>query len=224
MTKRGPVILKRIRQLIHVRSLEEPRAPRDAVALHLIEEIERMGEISPTEETLKRMVSAERNREPNPLEKSWGLGILSKNKDDFPPELISVIIEMKKLKMRDDWEGSRDLTIRQAQWIARLYPLIKEIHSRKYSNKDCLLMVWMISDIYAKREEMDEIVGEKYFDSSDLDEEIFISERFWEQPMSDKAVYYTATQSLYLAIQHDYNKDKKRNNDDNKRGEDERFN
>ena len=83
MVRRGPKIRPKIQGLIHLRALEEPRLPRDIVALHIRDEIERIGEIPPSEETIVKMVSRERNREPNPLDEPWSLGMLSKYKDDL---------------------------------------------------------------------------------------------------------------------------------------------
>jgi hypothetical protein len=153
----------------------------------------------------------------NPLEEPWSLGVLSKYKDDFPPEIIPVLIKVRKLQMQNDWEGPRVLTIRQAQWIARLYHLIREISMRRHLDEEDLFMVWVITEVYAKREEMDEIIGKKYLDSSGVDKEIFFTEHFWELPIDGKAAFCAATQSLYLAVQKNYGHDrtKKHGNNDN---------
>ncbi len=218
--KRGPKISLRIRQLIHIRALEEPKTPRDAVALHLSEDIERMGEISPSEDTLKKMISKERNREPNPLEQPWCLGTLSNYKGDFPPEVVPVLVKVQKLQKRSDWEGPKELTIRQAQWIARLYHLIREIWVERYPDKDWGWMVWLIANVYAKREEMSEIIGEKYFDTSRTDEDFFITEHFWGLPIEEMAAYYAATDAIYLAIQGDYGRERTKKHENKKERKD----
>jgi len=151
----------------------------------------------------------------NPLEEPWSLGMLSKYKDDFPPEIIPVLIKVQKLQMQNDWEGPRVLTIRQAQWIARLYHLIREISMRRHLDEEDLFMVWVITNVYAKREEMDEIIGKKYLDSSGLDKEIFFTENFWELPIDEKATYYAVTQSIYLAVQKDYGNDRTKKHETN---------
>lgn len=232
MPRRGPKIRPRIRGLIHLRALEEPRLPRDAVALHLRDEIERMGEIPPSEETLIKMISRERNRETNPLDEPWSLGVLSKYKNDFPSEIVPVLIEIEKLQMYSSYETPKErLTIRHAQWIARLYHLIKEVYMRRYPEeledaskkpvKEYLWMFFIIADVYAKWEEMNEIIGEKHIDTSELDKEYFISEDFWDLPFDKKVNRYAATRTLYYAILKDYDveKTKKQGNNRNLSGE-----
>lgn len=221
MRKRGPNIRPRIRGLIHLRALEEPRLPRDAVALHLRDELERMGEIPLSEETLVKMVSRERNREQNPLDEPWSLGMMSKYKEDFPPEIVPVLIEIEKLQMHSDYEAPKEkLTIRHAQWIARLYHLLKDIYMRRYPEeledaskkpvKEYLWMFLVIADVYAKWEEVNEIIGEKHIDTSYLDKEYFITEDFWDLPLDDKATRYAINRSLYYTILKDYDVEKSR--------------
>ena len=67
---------------------------------------------------------------------------------------------------------------------------------------------------------MDEMIGNNNLDSPELDKEIFITEHFWELPIDEKASYYAATQSIYLAVQKDYGDDrtKKHGNNNNFRG------
>lgn len=151
----------------------------------------------------------------SPLEEPWSLGMLSKYKDDFPPEIVPVLIKVQKLQMQNNWEGPRVLTIRQAQWIARLCHLIREISMRRHLDEEDLFMIWVISDLYAKREEMDEIIGRKYLDSSNLDKEIFFTEHFWELSIDEKAAYCAATQSLYLVVRKDYGADRTKKQETN---------
>ena len=232
MPKRGPKIRPKIRALIRIRALEEPRLPRDVVALHLRDEIERIGELPPSEETLIKMVSRERNREPNPLDEPWSLGMMSKYRADFPPEIVPVLIEIEKLQMYCNYETPKErLTIRQAQWIARLYHLIREIYMKRYPKeledaikkpvKEYLWMFYMIADVYAVWEEINEITGGKYIDTSLLDKEYFITEDFWDLPFDDKAIRYAAARVLYDTILKDYDveKTKKHGNSRNLSGE-----
>ncbi|MFC2032691.1 hypothetical protein ACFLUS_04980, partial [Chloroflexota bacterium] len=224
MPKRGPKIRPRIKALIHVHALEEPRLPRDAVAMRIKEEIERMGEIPPSEETLVKMVSRERNREPNPLDEPWSLGMMSKYKDDFTPEIVPVLIDIEKLQMFVKYDAPKErLTVRHAQWIARLYHLIKEIYMRRYPEqiedalnkpvKEYLWMFYVIADVYAKMEEMKEIIGEKHIDISELDKEYFITEEFWDLPWEEKPYRHIATKMLYKMVLEDHRVKKVQNQD-----------
>lgn len=216
MPRRGHKIPPRIRVLIRLRALEEPRAPRDVVAMHLIDEIHRMGLIAPTEDTLNKMISCERNREPDPLDEPWSIGVSKKYKDDFRPEIIPRVIELQKLQMRGDWNGIKPLTIRQAQWVARLHDFVKEICLTKYPDTEYLWIVWVVADMYATWEEMHKIVGEK-LNTSNLDEAFFITEAFWDLPHEEWANRYVLMQSLYAAVKEDYRHDQtpKNRNDDN---------
>lgn len=218
MVRRGPKIRPKIQGLIHLRALEEPRLPRDVVALHIRDEIERIGEIPPSEETIVKMVSRERNREPNPLDEPWSLGMLSKYKDDFPPEIVPVLIEIEKLQMHSDYEAPKDkLTIRHAQWIAHLYHLIKGIYMRRYPEeledalkkpvKEYLWMFYVIADVYAKWEEVNELIGEKHIDTSCLDKEYFITEGFWDLTLDEKASRYAINRTLCYTFLNDFGVD-----------------
>lgn len=203
MPRRGHKISPAIRGLIHLRALEEPRVPRNLVAMHLSDEISHMGLIAPAEDTLNKMISRERNRERDPLSEPWTIGASRKYKDDFRPEIIPRIIKLQKLQMRDDWNGIKPLTIRQAQWVARLHDFVKEICLTKYPGAEYLWIVLVVADMYATWEEMQEIVGEK-LDTSNLDEVFFITEAFWDLSHEEWASRYAVIKSLYAAVEKDY--------------------
>lgn len=215
MPTRGAKISPRIRALIRLRALEEPRLPRDVAAMHLIDEIRHMGLIAPTEDTLMKMISRERNREPDPLDGPWSLGVCKEHKDGFRPEIIPRLIELQKFLMRDDWEGPKVLTVRQAQWVARLHDLVKEICITRYPDSEYLWIVWVVADMYATWGQMQEIVGEKS-DTSNLDKEFFIAQTFWGLPIEKWATRYAALQALYDGIKQEYRHDhtKRNRNDD----------
>jgi len=213
MPKRGPKISPKIRELIILRALDEPRIPRDAVAIHLVDEIERMGLTPPSEDTIMKMISRTRNHEPNPLDNPWSIG--SSIRYDFSPDIIPVLIEVQKLQMQSEYEAAKErLTIRQAQWIARLYPLVTEIYVRKYSvdldefkkpvNKEYLWMVHVISAMYAQKQKMSEIIGIEYQDTTEYDEKFFITELFWELSASDRANITIASRTLYNAVRKEW--------------------
>ena len=208
MGKKGPNILPKIKMLIAHHALEEPRIPRDAVAIRLVDEIKRMGLIPPSEETIIKMVSGIRNQERNPLDNGWSIG--STIKYYFPPDIIQIIIEIQKLQMRSDFEAAKErITIRQAQWIARLYPLITSIYKRRHPTGAVhLWMVYIISNLYTQMEMTHEVLGIEYEDTTEDDEDFFINESFWDKSVSDMADYYMASRILYKTVLKDYGDDR----------------
>lgn len=217
---KGALITDKTRCLIVDIFLNNPKLR--AKEIHA--EVERvMGSNSPGESAVQKEVTKIRRRlaemPASDLDKLWSIGALSKYKYDFLPEIIPILIEAQKLQMQSKYEAVKEgLTIRHAQWIARLYPLITEIYVRKYSaeldeskipvNKEYLWMVWVIADMYAQMEKISEIVGKEYQDTTEQDKEFFITERFWEQSDRDRASYYAASRSIYEAVLKDYGNDR----------------
>jgi len=153
--------------------------PRRALAVRLQELIERMGEVSPTEDTLTRMISEARNKQPSELEKPWSIGACTYY--NIPTDMIPVLIKIQKLKAEygDEEEMSKVLTLREARWIARLYhvaePLISELSNVEENN---LLWLDFIASSYVQRERVSEQMNEQYPDTTDLDRLYFYSEDF----------------------------------------------
>ena len=95
--------------------------PRRALAVRLQDLIEKMGEISPTEDTLARMISEARNKQPSELDQPWSIGACAQY--NIPPDIIPVLIRLQKLKAaRRRRRLAGEITIREARWVARLYP------------------------------------------------------------------------------------------------------
>jgi len=182
---RGPKISREVRQLIISQAIHDSKTmPRRALAVRLQELIERMGEVSPTEDTLARMISEARNKQPSELEKPWSIGACAQY--DIPPDIIPILIKIQRLKAVEDEEGSLgEITIREARWIARLYPAAEPVISElTFSNDRQLLWLLFIASSYAQRERVSEQINEQYPNTSDLDILYFAGEDF----LSDDAL------------------------------------
>jgi len=109
-----------IKRLIISEALKKPPKPRRALAIELMDKIERMGEVVPTEETIERLISEARNHEPNPLDEPWRM--LDIVKYPISPDTLPIVLEV----WGDQVVLQAQISIREALWIARLYHIFKE--------------------------------------------------------------------------------------------------
>ncbi len=183
-TGRGPKISNEVRQLIIGQAIYDSKTmPRRALAVRLQDLIERMGEVSPTEDTLARMISEARNKQPSELEKPWSIGACVYY--NIPPDIIPILVRLQKLKAADEEGSSGEITIREARWIARLYPAAKPLSSKIAISSDRgLWWLYFIARGYVQRERVSEQMNEQYPNTSDLDRLYFGSEDF----LSDDAL------------------------------------
>jgi len=183
-TKRGrPRRLKpSIKSLILSRAIRQRNMPREYLAQELIKEIEEMGEIPPSFETAKRIISKARNSD-NPIDKLWTLACCSDYSSFFPPESIPTIIENRNLLGQiEDAEykelfgySMSDITIRDAKWLVRLKPVIEYLTPKLMLGNEPLpeLYLYYIASTYSMAEMASEMLGDDNFDSSDLDKALF---------------------------------------------------
>jgi len=155
--KRGrPPIKLMIKRLITEKALENRKMPRPALTAELIKLIEEMGEIAPSEETIKRLISHVRNSPETPLDAPFSLGAVIEH--GIPADAIPMLLKMQYL---------RPMTIREARWAAKLY-----IFAQQYLYADFpefpMLLHRLAAD-YALRERGCEF-QEVPCDTSDLDE------------------------------------------------------
>jgi hypothetical protein len=179
-TGRGPRIPNEVRQLIISQAIHDSKTmPRRALAVRLQELIERMGEVSPTEDTLARMISEARNKQPSELEKPWSIGACAQY--NIPPDIIPILIKIQKLKAVEDEEGSLgEITIREARWIAQLYPAAEPLISKlAFGDDRKLLWLLFLASSYAQRERVSEQISKQYPNTSDLDRLYFAGEDFF---------------------------------------------
>ncbi len=179
---RGPKISNEVRRLIIGQAIHDSKnMPRRALAVRLQDLIEKMGEISPTEDTLVKLISEARNQQPSDLDQPWSIGACAQY--NIPSDIIPVLISLQKLKVSSGKEVSLgQITIREAQWVARLYPAAEQLINKEIIDNDGRL--WLLSIIvsgYVQRERVSEQMNEQYPNTSDLDRLYFAN----EDPLSD---------------------------------------
>ncbi len=181
---RGPKISNEVRRLIISEATHDSKnMPRRALAVRLRDLIEKMGEISPTEDTLARMISEARNQQPSELEQPWSIGACAQY--NIPADIIPVLMKMKRQRAPEDEGGLGEITIREAQWVARLFPVAEPLVNKIFVEKESGL--WWLSLIvsgYVQRERLSEQMNEPYPNTSDLDGLYFAS----EDPFSDASL------------------------------------
>jgi len=177
---RGSQITKDVRRLIISQAAHDARnMPRWLLAARLKEMIEKLGYEPPTDETLVKMISKARNKQPREIEKPWSIGACSYY--NIPHDMVPLLIKMQKLMAEygDDKDVPRVLTIREARWMARLYrvaePLIRDLPD---AEENGLLWLDFIASSYVKRERVSEQMNEQYPDTADLDRLYFYSDDF----------------------------------------------
>lgn len=151
-----------IRGLIIDRAIKNRRAPREFLAQELIKEIEMLGEIAPTEETLKSYISQARSKELAYIDATeWSIGTCAEYYNCISPESIPILLKIKQ------FVGLQKFTIRQAIWASRLYPLILDFYKNDEEELKNVLYAW--SDSYAWEERISELTNSK-FETSELDQ------------------------------------------------------
>ena len=176
-TGRGPKISREVRQLIIGQAIHDSKnMPRRALALRLQDIIEKMGEISPTEDTLARLISEARNKQPSEIDQPWSIGANAQY--NIPPDIIPVLIRLQRFRRTNQRKGEwGELTIREARWFARLYPVAEPIVNKTLIDDNGRL--WLLSLIitcYVQRERVSEQMNEQYPNTSDLDRLFFANE------------------------------------------------
>jgi hypothetical protein len=135
-----------------------------------------MGEISPTEDTLARLISEARNKQPSELDQPWSIG--ANTQHNIPPDVIPILISIQrfcKTNQRKDSPG--EITIREARWFARLCPVAEPIVNKLLTDEYSRL--WLLSlviNCYVQRERVSEQMNEQHPNTSDLDRLFFANE------------------------------------------------
>lgn len=123
--KRIPKISPAVKRLIAIEALRSPDMPRDYLAQSLREKIEAMGEIPPTEETLKRRISEARKQGPTSSPEYWHLGL--QRKYPIAVEAIPRVFEIQRtLKEKYKLPEFPKIDPLVAYWIGQLYSVISE--------------------------------------------------------------------------------------------------
>ncbi len=202
-TRRGPRISKEVRTLIISQAIHDSKTmPRRALAVRLQDLIQRMGEVSPTEDTLARMISNARNREPSELDRPWSIGACAHY--SIPSESLPVLMSLQRLKVSDNNKDKPPsaLTIREARWIARLLPVVEPLIN-KMTDGDENRLYWLslVASSYVMRERVSEQMNEEYPNTFDLDKLYFSN----ENPFDDSGLigWWTSIPPQYKQAIHD---------------------
>ena len=177
---RGQRISREVRSLIIDQAIHDSKAmPRRALAVRLQDLIQRMGEVSPTEDTLARMISGARNQQPSELERPWSVGACSQY--NIPADIVPVLIKVKQSRAREMKDLDLPvikLTIREARWFARLRPIVEALTKMRYpfDVEESLRYLQYVVTLYAEKEQVSEILNEQYPDTSKLDEILLVNE------------------------------------------------
>lgn len=183
---RGPKITKEVRRLIISEAIHESRnMPRRALAVRLQDLIEKMGEISPSEDTLVRMISAARNHPPSELDQPWSIGACTRY--NVPPESIPVLLNVQQLRVNIPKLKEYNLTVREALWFARLYPIVEPLIKERYPDDPDteLVLLSVIVNQYVQQERLSELMNEQYPNTSDLDSTYFVNKNFSVEDLFD---------------------------------------
>ena len=181
---RGPKISSEVRRLIISEAIHDSKnMPRRALAVRLQDLIEKMGEVSPTEDTLAKMISEARNQQPSELDEPWSIGACAQY--DIPADIVPILMKIEKLRASQNKDGFGEITIREAQWVARLFPVAEPLINRIVNDDES--RPWWLSLIvssYVLREKLSEQMNEPYPNTADLDGLYFSN----EDPFSDASL------------------------------------
>lgn len=100
-----------------------------------------------------------------PEDKPWHMGTLEDEDYELPPDSLPILLRIQSEKSKDN-----PLTIRQAKWVSRLYPIILSFSQGKETAETIKRLNWW-SEFYADREVMSE-VSNLSFNTSELDREL----------------------------------------------------
>ena len=133
--------------------------------------------------------------EPGELDREWNIGACAcvKYGLPIPSDMVPLLLEINEKEKKPTMveipnfvprheEPGRPLTLRLARWIVYLYPIAKKSRPIfEYIRQDCELgleiadspqfkgIVGIMAEMYAKREQIAEIMHQPFFDTSDLD-------------------------------------------------------
>lgn len=160
--KGSPKALKpKVREYIVERS-RACNTPRDFLARELITEIESIGEIAPTEDTLLSYISTARNQEESPLDVKWDIGSLKNY--ELNPDVVPILFQEQTRRLK---ENQPPITILQALWASRLYSTIRALLATKPQAIAESIIYW--SGEYAIKEKISNY-AKTQFDTTELDE------------------------------------------------------
>jgi hypothetical protein len=182
---KNPLITDEVRQVIAEIYLKHPdwraKEIRDGVEARLHKQNPRSKPGWPglsavqKELTKQRKTNDARPPESKRLDEPWSLG--ASVNFGISPEANRDLFDIWRVSLAID----RPISIRQARWIVHLRTLYPSyLYSQKEYFEKVMRNLWLISQswLYSIREQVSEIVGEEYFDTTDLDAASFMP--LWE--------------------------------------------
>jgi hypothetical protein len=167
MDKRGNMERARIspqtRKFI-IDSALKSNEPREYLATKLQERISAQGEMAPSEDTLKKMISKAHNSGSSTEDYIWHLDSFAEC--PVPADALPLILEIQK-------DIDKNLSIRLVKWLTRIYLTLKGRQFLKENELFYRFYCYLWASIYADREKISEISISLdtpiSFNTSDLD-------------------------------------------------------
>ncbi len=111
------------------------------------------------------------NAGPTGLDNPWSIGATAEYRQYFRPESIPILIQVQG-RFNDEYatEEAKVFTIRHAMWIVQLEPWLASILSDE-DEEDRDNIILAVAGMYARSQRVSALIGEKQFDTSELDME-----------------------------------------------------
>jgi hypothetical protein len=134
----GQVITDEVRRLIAQVYVESPRMPakriRDEVNLRYRNKYKNISENWPGLSAVQKQLHEIRLKHiPNPKDVPWSLYTLAEY--DIPADALKAVLDVYAITMT--WDSEPLLTVREAQWVARLYRVITNVEELAIIARQC---------------------------------------------------------------------------------------
>lgn len=160
------------RAKIYEAAIEYRKTPRSKLAEELAV---KLGKESPSLDTLEKEISKARNHSPSELDRPWSIGACIKY--NIPSEIVPVLIQLQEWVYSNDALPFGTLSIRKAKWYALLYPVLYPMNKTSGENPfDKFLRIVIAVEQYNLKDQIAELIGKEYEDTSDLDDTYFIKD------------------------------------------------
>jgi len=168
-----PNIKTDVKKYINKRASDERKMTLDTLVKRITQELKKDKKTPPAPSTMKKMISAVRNREPNPEDQPWHMGTWK----EYPLAVASLAAVMGAYRFAAEHKAT--LTIREAKWIGRLSVVAQRMFPT-LSDRELgpLLILWAVE--YAGEEIWSEVSGED-FDTTKLDFWVAMGEHIPQQ-------------------------------------------
>lgn len=152
-----------VENIIRFHALKIPRINREELVIPLKYEIEREGFRAPSEDNLKRKISSARSSAPDTRDDPWCVSDIARPQCAVHPEALPAVLRVWAMTQVKTYLKDYPLTIREAQWVARLYYVFREagLHDTDEERAEQLyLLLLETARQYALYERVFELAGE----------------------------------------------------------------